>query len=994
MATQPPKPIKIEIDRFLAEKQKSLIEIYFDVQKFCEEKFGEQTLVLIEVGSFFEIYGVDNEKEQWGKPKKVAEILNLQLTKRNKTIPENSVENPLLAGFPVAAFDRYIQRLIQENIYTVVVIRQKGVPPQITRYLDCILSPGVHFEYATFEQENFVVSLLLDKNKNRYSAGYSAVDVVTGKVYVSEIHGTAEDPTFALDEVYGLLQAHHSAEILINCITHDMSEQEIIQYLELGEHAHIRIQDSRFSIQHQNALFKQMYSIQSMLSPIEFLDLERMPLASESFAHLLSFVVEHDDALTRSLNRPTILTSKQFLYLGNNPLEQLNVISKDPDDLTVLHDMDYTITCMGKRLLHERLVHPITDKQELEKRYNLVDTIQPLTEQVDVQLKNMYDLERIVRRIQLVRLHPFELNFLHDSLVAIQHIIEIIKDDASSTELLSSCSKNQISITRYLSSLEQIFNLNETTKVSMQEINGAIFQKGFHSELDELIQQQKMYEAQLDSIRKKILDILCAHTKKDEPEYVQIKQLDKEGHYIHLTKNRYSLIQYALKESMVSIDGTVYAFNDFHYTVQTSNVKITADIIDKISSNIIVLQLKIAALAKELYLSELHKIDVEFSGTLKQLIQHIAQIDVAVSTVKASQMLHLVRPEIVETTQKENILELIQVRHLLVEAREENGIYVPNDVVMGDRKYTAHTEDVLSRFSRDDIHGVLLYGINSSGKSSLMKSIGICILLAQAGFFVPAAHMRFSLCTELFTRIVARDNFEKGLSSFAVEMMELKNILNRCSSRSIILGDEISHGTELFSALAILSATILRLSEVGALFLLATHLHQLQTIESIRTLSDVVSVHLSVHYDEKNDTLIFDRLLQEGSGNSIYGLEFAQSLHIDEHFLNTARSIRQQLVENFEQIDRQTRRNKHCSSIALQAQCAICQKRVDDMHHIRPKHLADECGFIEHVPKDHQYNLIPLCKQCHKKVHAGRLLIRGFVMTNNGLALQFEEKQI
>ena len=321
---------------------------------------------------------------------------------------------------------------------------------------------------------------------------------------------------------------------------------------------------------------------------------------------------------------------------------------------------------------------------------------------------------------------------------------------------------------------------------------------------------------------------------------------------------------------------------------------------------------------------------------------------------------------------------------------------MPNNVVLGAKNHLSEDakKTVIAEQLNDDILGILLYGINSSGKSSLMKSVGVTILLAQSGLFVPAEKMRFTIFTEIFTRIVAQDNFSKGLSSFAVEMLELKNIFNRATERSLVLGDEISHGTENLSALAIVAATIKRLIEIKSLFIFTTHLHSLHNLNLVQNLKNLASVHLSVRYDRENDKLIFDRILQTGSGSSVYGLEFAQSLHIDEHFLNTARSIRQQLVENFEQIDRQTRRNKHCSSIALQAQCAICQKRVDDMHHIRPKHLADECGFIEHVPKDHQYNLIPLCKQCHKKVHAGRLLIRGFVMTNNGLALQFEEKQI
>ncbi len=117
----------------------------------------------------------------------------------------------------------------------------------------------------------------------------------------------------------------------------------------------------------------------------------------------------------------------------------------------------------------------------------------------------------------------------------------------------------------------------------------------------------------------------------------------------------------------------------------------------------------------------------------------------------------------------------------------------------------------------------LLYGINSSGKSSLMKSIGIAVILAQAGFFVPAKSMRFSIFNSIFTRISGADNIAKGLSSFAVEMLELKNIFNRASNQSLVLGDEISHSTETMSGVSIVASSILKLSRLEAMFIFATH---------------------------------------------------------------------------------------------------------------------------------------------------------------------------
>lgn len=971
-------PVYTEIEALLADKKRSLIEIYLDIQRLGEKHYGQHTIVMMEVGTFFEVYGIDNSAVRVGKPKEVAELLNVQLTRKNKAIVENSIENPLLAGFPSVSFDRYISRIVQEQKYTVIVVRQRGVLPNISRYLDCILSPGVNFEFALDHDDNFISSVVVDCNKGVYSAGYAAVDVTTGKTFVLEVAGTTDDPTYALDELFSLVQTHRTSEFLLTCVSDAVVPQDVLDYLEV-QTPNVKVNTKRLNVVYQNALFKHAYAIESMLSPIEFLDLERMPLTSESLALLLEFVIEHDYKVTQSLSRPMILDTQAFLYLGNNPLEQLNIISRDPYELTVWKLLDYTSTAIGKRLFKERLLNPITSPSELHERYELAEKLRPVHEKMETELKSIYDIERLLRRIQLDRLHPFEMNFLYDSLVATNHMIEHVKAEAMT--ILPEFVSEQNSVQDAITTIGEVFDLNETVKAASTGIEHSFFQREFHAQLDELISQKEQLEAKLDLIRVKILELLHQHTDKVSDDYVVIKQLDKEGHYISITKSRYSLIQKPIKELMLSIDGTVYAFADFTFKVQTSNVKVTADVMDKISAEIVVLQNKIAALVKELFIEQLHALNSEYSELLKRLIVSIGRIDVAVSTIKAAEKLHLVRPKIVKTGERESLLELTQVRHLLVEAREDSGIYVPNDV----------------RFSNvsgaENVHGMLLYGINSSGKSSLMKSVGICVVLAQSGFFVPAESMRFSIMTELFTRIIAKDNLEKGLSSFAVEMLELKNILNRCSANSLIIGDEISHGTETLSAISIVSATILRLAEIKSIFMFATHLHQLNSIQEIQRLKNIVSMHLSVHYDDTKDKLIFDRTLQPGSGSSIYGLEFAKSLHMDQAFLDYALDVRKRLANQYEDLEliTQQQRSKYNPNL-LMTHCAVCKNPVEDTHHINEQHKADEKGFINHIPKDHKFNLIPLCKSCHQKVHAGKLKIEGFKMTSNGLELQYQEQ--
>ena len=275
-----------------------------------------------------------------------------------------------------------------------------------------------------------------------------------------------------------------------------------------------------------------------------------------------------------------------------------------------------------------------------------------------------------------------------------------------------------------------------------------------------------------------------------------------------------------------------------------------------------------------------------------------------------------------------------------------------------------------------------------------MKTIGICVVLAQSGFFVPASSMRFTLFDALFTRISGADNIARGLSSFAVEMLELKNIFNRATSSSLVLGDEISHSTETMSGLSIVASAILKLSHLKCIFMFATHLHQLPEIKEIEILRNIICLHLSVLFDEENDKLIFNRKLSFGSGSSMYGLEFAKSLHMDKEFLSVANKIRKDLTDDYNTIERLSKKKTSMYNKDLYiTACAICGAKVDEVHHIQEQHKKDEKGFINHVNVNHKFNLIPLCKKHHKAVHDGHININGFVTTSKGLELHYTNSQ-
>ena len=973
------------INDILNQKDRLLTQTYFDLQRHFEEKYGNDTVVFMEIGTFFEVYEVNNDEEQIGKAKEIAELLNIQLTKKNKNIIENSDKNPLLAGVPAVSFERYLNRLINEQKYTVIVVKQKGNPPKISRYIAQIVSPGTNFDHIVDNDDNYIVSLLIDKYRDIYTVGYSAIDVTTGKTWLYETHGTSEDPAYALDEVFNLLNVHKTSEVVVTFLDGISDQRHVMSYLEIPDHYHYSVNNERPKIEFQNKLFAEVYQIQSLLSPIEHLDLERSPMITEALAILIHFVIEHDYHIVQKMAMPRLIDNRRYMYLGNNALEQMGIISKDKREFTLLKMLDRSATAIGRRLLKERLLNPIMEKEELERRYNLIERVSSHVRYLDEMMRGVYDLERLSRRLSLGRLHPFEMNHVYESMASVKELMLYVKKHK-----IQKTPFHESEVDEFLREINKSIDLDVSRRFTNATVDENFLMNGVDESIDTLVKENDIMLIAFEDITKKIELLLESVNAGSSSKLVTLGLLEKEGYYISLSKNRFSLIETHFKGDE--------EFSQFSVKKLTNNVKITSTFTDELSDKIMKNRRKIVTLVKERYIQLQGVFERRYSLLFDRVIAYVSDLDVGVSSSKIAQLYKHSRPMIVEAKNDENFMQIMQLRHPLIETQERGGIYVPNDIVMGNRDYMdlPHPESVMLEVGvhdGHDINGVLLYGINSSGKSSLMKSIGIATLMAQSGFFVSAAVMKFTLFDSLFTRIVSKDNLAKGLSTFAVEMLELKNIFNRCSVRSLVLGDEISHGTETLSGVAIVASAIKKLSDVRCLFLFATHLHQLSTMQEIRVLKNVVDLHLSVEYDEEKDALVFNRVLQSGSGSSIYGLEFAKSLHMDSEFLDVANKIRKRLANDFDELELLVKKktSKYNKDLYV-TKCIICGAVAEDVHHISQRSLADKAGFIGHFHKDNKHNLVPLCKEHHNQIHDGKLQVNGFIMTSKGLELQFEEQ--
>jgi DNA mismatch repair protein MutS len=283
--------------------------------------------------------------------------------------------------------------------------------------------------------------------------------------------------------------------------------------------------------------------------------------------------------------------------------------------------------------------------------------------------------------------------------------------------------------------------------------------------------------------------------------------------------------------------------------------------------------------------------------------------------------------------------------------------------------------------------GILLYGVNAAGKSSLGKAIGLTVLMAQCGIPVPASEMKLIPYTGLFTRILGNDNLWAGMSSFVVEMTEFRSILRSAGKRTLVIGDELCAGTETASATSIVAAGVQTLASRGCHFFFATHLHELAEIPTIANNMAVRPYHLTVRPDTaRGGALIYDRTLRPGCGSPMYGLEVCRGLDMDREFLALAVDIRRGMFGD----DGRPRLSRYNAGVVVSA-CAVCGGRDGlETHHIKPQAAANADGFVATgVHKNTGGNLAVLCGVCHDKHHSGVLEIQGWVDTSSGRQLQF-----
>lgn len=970
----------------------SIIDEYLEDYKQYKYKYGKKTLVLIMIGSFYELFSTYNGETGDGPNlHELSQLLNIICTRKDKSIDKIDKKNPYMLGFPTISATKFINILV-DNGYTVVVKDQVSPPPNPSRKVTNIYSPGTYINGPMKPDYNFIISIYIEENiqktgKYLLCAGMSAIDVTTGKCHVYEAYSIESDDKYSLDECIRFINGINPVEIIIIFKTErdTFDKDELLSYLELTDrknvHFKTKINKKYLSINYQTEFLNKVYPDSGQLNPIEYLELDKMIYTTISLVFLLDFIYNQNNKIIDNLNKPTIYFDSKTVVLGNNAINQLNVVenhnvNNNTKYSSLFNVVNKTSTAMGRRFLKHRLTCPIVSHEELNNNYNCIEEIMVNDHYIEIEqiLKNINDIERYQHKIPLSYLHPYEYYALLQSYDYITKLINMIKLTTKCKKYLPSRENIKL-LSKFRKESKKIFNYNELQKHNLNEITSNIFNKNIYDDIDKIEEEIDHNKNFMNNLQK----VLSKYVEKGNNTFISIKKNERDGHYLSITKIRSKTLKKNLSNvKSLNINGYIVQVNDFVFKDNNNTTKIILPAMEEKSDRIIELENEIKELNMKYYNETIKKIYDKYNVMFSEVNKFVSYIDFIKSNAKIAKLNNYIKPKI-KYNQKYSFINCKNLRHPIIEMIIDHE-YIPHDFKIG-RK----------------LKGILLYGLNSSGKSSSMKALGLSTIMAQAGMFVPASKFVFSPFKSIFTRITGNDNLFKGLSSFTLEMLELKAILRRADPYTLVIGDEVCRGTEHISGNAIVASTIIKLAKLKSSFIFATHLHEIAKMERIKQITTIKPYHLSVTYDIKNDTLIYDRKLKPGSGEDIYGITVAKYIIDDPEFIDMTLDIKNELLQCHDSLI-SGKKSKYNSKVLIH-ECQICkQKDINGyISNLQTHHINFQKDFIKgkhkdknHILKNNKSNLIVVCIKCHQDIHSNGEDIEGLIQTSKGVKLKIK----
>lgn len=1007
-------------------KGKGEVEKYMYLYREYKKLFknNEKVVVLYHVGDFYEIYSLvypvsetnPNGKKE-GNMWEIREDIDLLFSRKITTVYNDQSIKVFMGGVPVRSLDKYIDIAVNKN-WTIILYTQHkiGDGNSFYRKFDKIIGPGLN-TLSTYETNNILV-IYLEKVSNRRNtnlpptlfAGLSFIDTLTGELGTIELpfNGNSYDELI-FDELIKYITIKNPKLILIYTNNCNFTKKDISNKLHINYYNHNIIIDDLprncTRISYQENLFKNIYNDDDTTSNkniIISLGLKDFYYSRASLSIIFEYIIKRNPGLLIKISKPQIIYEQSSnLVLQNNSLEQLNIVNNISNNnifekkLSLLTLLDNTKTAIGKRLFRCRLMNPIIKPDILNKRYDNIDNFISIDNDIqnDIisMLKEIKDLNKLSTKISNYNLRFYEIISIYDSCKSAFDLCRIIENTKLISLIPSNDEVNKLG--EIIECIENIFNIEYLKEINMKckenELEHNIFNDDYNQEINEIQKKIDNDTKLIDNIIRKLTTMIDPefYTKKKDKNgtkcLITKSENTKLGLYITTTKNRADILkkkiakQHSSKGYGLIVSNLKLKKDDFHFVTHKSSIKIDIQCIKNLGDVINENKIQLNKLTNTLFKDILDIFHNNYKETIESIITFIGEIDVSQSIAVTSIENGYIRPEIkddININNGKSYIDVKEIRHPLIEKIQSDVQYIGNDIKMG----------------LDNQNGILLFGVNAVGKSSLMKSIGCCIIMAQAGMYVPASSFTYSPFHYLFTRICSNDNIFAGMSTFEVEMSEMKTIMNYANEYGIILGDEICSGTETRDATAIVAACIQDLSKRKSNFLFATHLHYLSSSDYITKLDNVICKHMSVIFDEAKNCLVYERKLQNGSGPSSYGIEVCKSMGMKSDFMTLAQEIRDSLSNTTQMIiGKQSKYNDD----KLISKCEVCLNKVAvDTHHIKFQCTADKnTGMIEHWHKDNKFNLVGLCKECHQSVHASppRLEIKGYITTNRGIELYY-----
>jgi len=764
-----------------------------------------------------------------------AKVLGITLTSRG----HGKTGDVPLAGFPHHALDGYLSKMVDAG-YRVAICEQvedpklaKGI---VKRDVIQVVTPGTVMSENLLEtkRNNFLSAVFLDE-----TCGLASADVSTGEFLVTEC------PKEKLTEE---IQSIMPRELLI----HEDQVQEIEEIINHSSSTFIQTKQDSW-------LFGKEYAYEILTKHFKTASLKGfgchdLNAGLSAAGVVFNYLQETQKTDLSHINRLIRYHSDDFMHLDSATRRNLEITSSmiaGNRSGTLISILDQTKTAMGGRTLSNWMARPLNQLKPVVQRHEVVEELlnyPDVRSQLITQFQKMADLERLNAKVVTQRVSPRDLLALSQSLGQIPPIKNAFSD--LTTPLLKDINKS-------LKPCKQITEIISQALVDDPPANlsdGGIIREGYHKELDELREAAFSGKDWIAKLQK---------TEREETHIPSLKVGFNKifGYYIEVTKPHLSKVPdtYIRKQTLVNAERFI-----------TPDLK-------EMEEKILKSEERMTALEFELF-NEVRQFTAKFSSDIQENARAIGILDSLLSLAQVAEMNQYVKP----VMSKQDEIYIENGRHPVVEQLLTPGDpFIPNDVTLD-----SHTQQIL-----------IITGPNMAGKSTFIRQVGLIVLMAQIGSFVPATSAKIGIVDRIFTRVGAQDNLAGGESTFLVEMNETANILNNATTKSLILLDEIGRGTSTFDGLSIAWAVAEYLhnnSIVQAKTLFATHYHELTELAMI--LPRVKNFNVAVK--EWGDHIVFLRKIVPGGCDHSYGIQVARLAGLPKEVIQRAKEILHNLEAN------------------------------------------------------------------------------------------------